>query len=216
MQRSVSVLRTFLRLGAAKKVQFGTAVLGSLNGVPGLPHTIAQLRATNAALASTAAAAEGGAYAAIAARNAAEKAWDLQFGEVAKAVNAWAAGDEAKILQAGFAPSKSETAPTSLPVRPTGLKVTSGAGAAAVEVEKEGKVDAFIYVAAPQDATVRMVGETIQVTIGGKTVCIHADTHRTAHLQGLDAGAKMQVVVQAINAAGSSPVSDPTPVIAQG
>jgi hypothetical protein len=99
------VLLGFLRLGIAKKVEFGRNVITKLTGNANFPTpdpSLAQAATLCNNLETAQIAADGGGKASTAAMHAAEKLWDEGFRKLSLYVEKVAGGNEALILSSGF------------------------------------------------------------------------------------------------------------------
>ncbi len=224
MQLKQKVSRKFLKDDSVpQKVGFGDAVLAGLASIPAgegptLTYAISVLTTANTRLSSTSAAAATGSHAAISDRNAAEKEWNTKFGATADDVSEWAAGEPGKIQHAGFIPTKAETTPAQRLSEPIVQSRTPGQNSAAITVKHpyNGNADAYLYIAAPPEATMERRGDTICITLAGaQQVFVHVDTHTSANLEGLAANTELQLQVGAINSAGTSDLSGPVLVTPQ-
>ena len=219
----------FKKYKPAEKPPFGSNVIAALSpqtqskqaaaaAYPEMPVPVADLQTINDALAAAITAALTGNHSSVAAVKAAIAAWNNAFTLTANYVTSIANCDESIIRSAGFVPTKSETTPTQKPGAVTGFKATiNGSKGAIIAGSKTGvpEAGAYLYSALPDGADVTYNGNTMIITVAGKSIYIMADTHRQAEFYNLPSGVPYNVSVYAVNRAGSGPAATSQQVITQ-
>jgi hypothetical protein len=219
----------FKKQKASNKVAFGTNVINALTALltaskkskailPELPVPLADLLIINTDLAAAISDSLTGNHTAKATLKNAVIAWNQAFTQTANFISTAAAGDAVLIRQAGFVPTKSETSPSQKPGPVTGFKATingsKGAIMAGTKIPVPGG-KAFMFCALPDGAVTSYAGETMIITIAGKSIYIKVSTSRQIELYDLPSAMPFNVSMYAVNNAGSGPATAGQVVIPQ-
>ena len=91
----------------------------------------------------------------------------------------------------------------------SGLRVTPGSGKGTCKVSfgGPGGLNGRVIVAAPEEATVTMAADTMEIDLGGKKIYIQATSRKAAELINLASRQTVCVSVLGFNSAGSSPLA---------
>lgn len=183
-----------------------------------LPVPVASLLSINNALIAAVSDSLTGKHAAVAALKNVVIEWDNLFGLTAIYISGIADGDEAVIREAGFIPTKAESQPSQKPGQITGFSATINHSKGAIVAGSKTSVynsSAYVFATMPQGATVNYNGNTMEITIEGKTVYINVTTRRQTEFYNLPKGVPYHVNMYAINSAGSGPATPSQEVIPQ-
>lgn len=213
---------------AASKTTFGTNVINCLTPVLAakksrlsagdLPIPVTELKALNDNLTTAVANNVNGGRAASAALKAAVAAWNNAYTQTAKFISNEADGDPSLILECGFIPTKSESAPFPKPGPVANFRATiNGSKGAIIAGTKKGVPysKAFVVAALPPGATASYVQDTMIITIGDSSIYISANTRGETELYNLPSGVPYNVSMYAINSSGSGPATAGKQVIPQ-
>ena len=213
MKRVINVCMKFLGLTPTEKIPEGNIMIAGITksaaDLPNLPVTIVELTAMNKDLDDKNSAAKDGGHIAITARNTSEKIWKAAFKNTALYVQSLANGDAAFIAAAGMKSTSGETTPKAETVALAGFKGAALATPGSIEVENEAQAqaDGYVYVLAPDAATIKQVGNALVITMGGVDVYVIPDTHHDVVQTGLTSNQKLSVYGVAFNNKGTGPLS---------
>jgi hypothetical protein len=138
------------------------------------------------------------------------KEWNAAFTLTANYITTLAAGDEEIIRQAGFVPTKTESQPRVKPGAATGFKATVNGSKGAIKAGTKKPVKntkAYVFTALPEDATVVYNGNSMEITLDGKTIYITVDTHKEVEIYNLPSKTPYNISMYAVNSAGSGPAT---------
>jgi len=159
-----------------------------------------------------------GSHTASASVKNAVKEWNAAFTRTANYITTLAAGDEEVIRLAGFVPTKTESQPKQKPGAIVGFKATingsKGAIIAGTKIATRNS-RAYVFAALPEGATVVYNGNTMEISLGGKTIYITVDTRKLTEIYNLPSKTAYNVSMYAINSAGSGPATASQEVIPQ-
>ena len=207
---------SFKRLKVAEKPAFGANVITCLTPLlakknkltaTGLPVPVDQLQAFNDALSAAIAAALTGNHTARLAVKTAVAEWDNAFTLTANYISEIAGGDAVVIRQSGFVPTKSERTPAQKPQAPGSFNATinGSKGAIIAGAKKVPNAKVNVFSAVPAEAIVGYNGNTMHITIGGKTIYIMVNTQKQTEFCNLPSSTPFNVSMFSVNSAGSGP-----------
>ncbi|MEI6184736.1 MAG: hypothetical protein WCP65_04350 [Bacteroidota bacterium] len=201
----------FLNWPIVEKIKKGQVVIDGLTAQAGkitdLKVPILTLKDRQASLVFTSTAAASGSHTAVADQAASEKLWDADFKEDANYITLVAKGNKALILATGYDCTVTETVATVLPATIVGFTSTIGSktGTVALNADPQPHVATYLFALTPPEATVKQMGNTLVITVGGKTIYITANTHHNATAEGLASEVAVSAYGLALNLRGSGP-----------
>jgi hypothetical protein len=222
MKRPIRASLSFKNQKPAEKFAFGTNVITGLTAAgtefPNLPVTLALLTTTNTDVAHAITAAADGGRTAKAALKTKVGVWNDAFAKTANYVSLVANGDVNKINDSGFLPTKGETSPAQKPGKANDFKATiNGSKGTIIASTKKSLTGAkaLVFTAAPDGMDISYAGNTVQITVGDKTMYIIVDTERQTEFVNLPSGTMFNVNVYGVNSAGSGPATTAQQVVTQ-
>jgi hypothetical protein len=222
MKVKIRASLAFKKLKPAEKFTFGTNVIAVLAAAgtefPNLPVTIALLTTTNTDLGHTIAAAADGSRPARDVLKAKMAVWDDAFTKTANYVSLIANGDVTKVNDGGFLPTKGETTPTQKPGKTTDFTATINGSKGTIIANTKKSLSgakAMVFTAAPDGVDINYAGNTMEITVGDKTMYVIVDTERRTEFFNLPSSVAFNVNVYGVNSAGSGPATTAVQVVTQ-
>ncbi len=201
----------FLTWPIPEKIKKGQIIIDGLTAQAGkvtdLKVPILTLKDRQASLIFASTAAASGSHTAVADQATAEKLWNADFREDANSVSAAANGNKSLILATGYNATVTETVATVLPTTIGGFTSAIGSktGTVALNADPQPHVATYLFALTPPEATVKQMGNTLVITVGGKTIYVTANTHHVATAEGLASEVAVSAYALALNLKGSGP-----------
>ncbi len=201
----------FLNGSIDSKIKKGQVIIDGLTAqilkVPDLKVPILTLKDRQANLVFTSTAAASGSHTAIADQAASEKLWDADFRSDAISVSEVADGNKVLILATGYDCTSTETVPSVIPVALGGYTAAIGSktGSVALNADSQHGASAYLFTLVPPEATIKQMGNTLVITVGGKIIYVTANTHHVATAEGLTSDVVVSAYGLALNLRGSGP-----------
>ncbi len=222
MALPINVSFAFLRKNALLKIKAGTLITTGLHAESTIlsnpPIPVADLETLNFRFQTAEKAASNGDKIAIDARNAVEAEWNAKFKETAVYVNSKANGNNPELIRkAGFVPTKGERKKKTVPPMMSNLKAApgDGKGVCAVSCTSSKDISGYLVVAAPEEVTVAMVGDAIELTLNGIKMYVKPTSRRITQLTNLASKQSVCVSMIGYNAAGTGPLTSSIEVTPQ-
>ncbi len=83
--------------------------------------------------------------------------------------------------------------------------IGSKTGTVALSADAQPHVSTYLFALTPPEATVKQMGNTLVINIGGKTIYVTANTHHVATAEGLASDVAVCAYGLALNLRGSGP-----------
>lgn len=201
----------FLNGSIEYKITKGQVIIDGLTAqilkLANLKVPILTLKDRQANLIFTSSAAASGSHTAVADQTASVKQWDAAFRADALSVSEIADGNKALILATGYDATVTETVATVLPTTIGGFTSAIGSktGTVALSANSQPRTAAYLFALVPPEATVKQMGNTLVITVGGKTIYVTANTHHVATAEGLASEVAVSAYALALNLKGSGP-----------
>ncbi len=201
----------FLNWTIPEKIKKGQVIIDGLTAqtakLPKLRVSILTLTDRQANLIFTSAAAGTGNHSAVADQAASVKLWDADFKDDALYVSEVADGNKVLILATGYDCTSTETVATVIPVELGKFTAAIGSktGSVALNADSQHGASAYLFTLVPPEATIKQMGNTLVITVGGKTIYVTANTHHVATAEGLTSDVVVSAYGLALNLRGSGP-----------
>ncbi len=221
MSLPIRVSTAFLRKNPLLKIKAGQLITSGLaaevSTFSNLPVPLTELESENFKFQTAEKAASGGDKTAIAALKIVESGWISRYRETADYVSMRANGNAELIRKAGFVPTKGERKKKTVPPMMSNLKAAPGGGkgVCAVSCTSSKDISGYLVVAAPEEVTVAMVGDAIELTLNGIKMYVKPTSRRITQLTNLASKQSVCVSMIGYNAAGTGPLTSSIEVTPQ-